>query len=233
MLWLWWSILFLHASQVFIALIEFIHFLLVISLSMNQYSHTHRKREREYISRDSNRSIRLWWYSIRLLESDDTYLLQQLSGSAPLTAVQLLWVNLIMDTLGALALATEPPHDGLMSRPPVGRDVSFITKTMWRNIIGHSIYQLAVLLAFNFAGKQILKLEGSDSTTVLNTFIFNTFVFCQVCLLNSVYYPCASNYVPIDCQSSFWFILCTLYNKKILIWSDFFLWICVTESNIS
>ncbi|CAN4106603.1 unnamed protein product [Withania somnifera] len=102
------------------------------------------------------------------------------SGSAPLTAVQLLWVNLIMDTLGALALATEPPHDGLMSRPPVGRDVSFITKIMWRNIIGHSIYQLAVLLAFNFAGKQILRLEGSDSTTVLNTFIFNTFVFCQV-----------------------------------------------------
>lgn len=102
------------------------------------------------------------------------------SGSAPLTAVQLLWVNLIMDTLGALALATEPPHDGLMSRPPVGRDVSFITKTMWRNIIGHSIYQLAVLLAFNFAGKQILGLEGSDSTMVLNTFIFNTFVFCQV-----------------------------------------------------
>ncbi|KAG5609411.1 hypothetical protein H5410_020692 [Solanum commersonii] len=102
------------------------------------------------------------------------------SGSAPLTAVQLLWVNLIMDTLGALALATEPPHDGLMSRPPIGRDVSFITKTMWRNIIGHSIYQLAVLLAFNFAGKQILRLEGSDSTMVLNTFIFNTFVFCQV-----------------------------------------------------
>lgn len=102
------------------------------------------------------------------------------SGSAPLTAVQLLWVNLIMDTLGALALATEPPHEGLMNRPPIGRDVSFITKTMWRNIIGHSIYQLAVLLAFNFAGKQILGLDGSDSTTVLNTFIFNTFVFCQV-----------------------------------------------------
>lgn len=127
--------------------------------------------------------------TIGLLDSDDTYLLQQLSGSAPLTAVQLLWVNLIMDTLGALALATEPPHDGLMNRPPVGRDVSFITKTMWRNIIGHSIYQLAILLAFNFAGKQILGLEGPDSKRVLNTFIFNTFVFCQVCLLNSVYCP--------------------------------------------
>ncbi|KAH6817726.1 autoinhibited isoform 4 [Perilla frutescens var. frutescens] len=102
------------------------------------------------------------------------------SGSAPLTAVQLLWVNLIMDTLGALALATEPPHDGLMQRPPVRRNESFITRNMWRNIFGQSIYQLVILLVLNFVGKQILQLEGSDATAVLNTFIFNTFVFCQV-----------------------------------------------------
>jgi Ca2+-transporting ATPase len=43
------------------------------------------------------------------------------TGHVPLTAVQLLWVNLIMDTLGALALATEPPTDELMDRTPVGR----------------------------------------------------------------------------------------------------------------
>ncbi|PSS15687.1 Calcium-transporting ATPase [Actinidia chinensis var. chinensis] len=103
-----------------------------------------------------------------------------ITGSAPLTAVQLLWVNLIMDTLGALALATEPPNDGLMKRPPVGRGVSFITKAMWRNIIGQSIYQLVVLGVLDFDGKNLLRLEGSDATKVLNTFIFNTFVFCQV-----------------------------------------------------
>ncbi|VFQ91157.1 unnamed protein product [Cuscuta campestris] len=103
-----------------------------------------------------------------------------ISGSAPLTAVQLLWVNLIMDTLGALALATEPPHEGLMNRPPVGRDVSFITRAMWRNIAGQSIYQLSVLLVFNFIGIKLLRLEGSDAHAVLNTFIFNTFVFCQL-----------------------------------------------------
>ncbi|KAK3011230.1 hypothetical protein RJ639_012135 [Escallonia herrerae] len=101
------------------------------------------------------------------------------SGSAPLTTVQLLWVNMIMDTLGALALATEPPNDGLMKRPPVGRNVNFITRIMWRNIIGQSIYQLAVLGVLTFDGKRLFKLNGSDSTDVLNTFIFNTFVFCQ------------------------------------------------------
>ncbi|KAL8232680.1 hypothetical protein R6Q57_002458 [Mikania cordata] len=103
-----------------------------------------------------------------------------ITGSAPLTAVQLLWVNLIMDTLGALALATEPPNDGLMNRPPVKRTESFITKTMWRNIIGQSLYQMAVLFVLNFAGKPILNLQGDNATAILNTFIYNTFVFCQV-----------------------------------------------------
>ncbi|CAK7339346.1 unnamed protein product [Dovyalis caffra] len=102
------------------------------------------------------------------------------SGNAPLTTVQLLWVNLIMDTLGALALATEPPHDGMMKRPPIGRNVSIITKTMWRNIIGQSIYQIIALAILQFDGKHLLKLSGSDATKVLNTFIFNTFVLCQV-----------------------------------------------------
>lgn len=106
--------------------------------------------------------------------------LTQLSGDAPLTAVQLLWVNMIMDTLGALALATEPPNDGLMRRPPVSRGTSFITKAMWRNIIGQSIYQLAVLGVLNFRGTQLLGLTGSDATDILNTVIFNAFVFCQV-----------------------------------------------------
>ncbi|KAL8098298.1 calcium-transporting ATPase 4, plasma membrane-type-like [Apium graveolens] len=102
------------------------------------------------------------------------------SGSAPLTAVQLLWVNMIMDTLGALALATEPPTDELMQSPPVSRNTNFITRIMWRNIIGQSIYQLIVLGILKFCGKQLLHLHGADSLSVLNTLIFNTFVFFQV-----------------------------------------------------
>ncbi|KAL7586630.1 hypothetical protein Lser_V15G38720 [Lactuca serriola] len=103
-----------------------------------------------------------------------------ITGTAPLTAVQLLWVNLIMGTLSALALATGPPNDGLMKRPPVKLTESFITKMMWRNIIGQSIYQMAVLFVLNFSGKPILNLHGPNATAILNTFIFNTFVFCQV-----------------------------------------------------
>ncbi|KAL3728099.1 hypothetical protein ACJRO7_032793 [Eucalyptus globulus] len=60
------------------------------------------------------------------------------SGDVPLTAVQLLWVNLLMDTLGALALATEKPTNELMLKPPVGRTEPLISRVMWRNLISQA-----------------------------------------------------------------------------------------------
>ncbi|PON73843.1 P-type ATPase [Parasponia andersonii] len=97
-------------------------------------------------------------------------------GKVPLTAVQLLWVNLIMDTLAALALATEQPTNELMEKPPVGRKEPLITRVMWRNLIAHALFQVAVLLTLQFKGKSIF---GVDEK-VKNTLIFNTFVLCQV-----------------------------------------------------
>ncbi|XP_059642567.1 calcium-transporting ATPase 2, plasma membrane-type [Cornus florida] len=103
-----------------------------------------------------------------------------LMGSAPLTAVQLLWVNMIMDTLGALALATEPPNEELMKRSPVGRTGNFISNVMWRNILGQSLYQFMVIWFLQTKGKALFGLDGPGSDLILNTLIFNTFVFCQV-----------------------------------------------------
>ncbi|XP_062183925.1 calcium-transporting ATPase 5, plasma membrane-type isoform X2 [Phragmites australis] len=105
------------------------------------------------------------------------------SGNVPLNAVQLLWVNLIMDTLGALALATEPPTDHLMQRPPVGRREPLITNIMWRNLIIMALFQVSVLLTLNFRGTSLLQLKNDNlahADKVKNTFIFNTFVLCQV-----------------------------------------------------
>ncbi|KAJ6809250.1 calcium-transporting ATPase 1, plasma membrane-type-like [Iris pallida] len=103
-----------------------------------------------------------------------------LTGNAPLTAVQLLWVNMIMDTLGALALATEPPQDELMKRTPVGRKGNFISNVMWRNILGQSIYQFIVIWYLQTQGERVFQLEGPSAGLTLNTLIFNSFVFCQV-----------------------------------------------------
>ncbi|XP_047955968.1 calcium-transporting ATPase 2, plasma membrane-type-like [Salvia hispanica] len=104
-----------------------------------------------------------------------------LTGSAPLTAVQLLWVNMIMDTLGALALATEPPNEALMKKAPVGRSGNFITNVMWRNILGQSVYQFVVIWFLQAYGKAYFEIENyQNSDLILNTIIFNTFVFCQL-----------------------------------------------------
>ncbi|XP_056167003.1 calcium-transporting ATPase 10, plasma membrane-type-like isoform X2 [Syzygium oleosum] len=105
------------------------------------------------------------------------------SGEVPLNTVQLLWVNLIQDTLAALALATEPPTDHLMHRPPVGRREPLITNIMWRNLLIQSFYQVCVLLVLNFRGRSLLNLENDSSdhaNKVKNTLIFNAFVFCQI-----------------------------------------------------
>ncbi|KAK9945222.1 hypothetical protein M0R45_010747 [Rubus argutus] len=98
------------------------------------------------------------------------------AGEVPLTAVQLLWVNLIMDTLGALALATERPTDELMQRRPVGRTAPLITNIMWRNLLAQALYQIAVLLTLQFRGESIFNVNAA----VNDTLIFNTFVLCQV-----------------------------------------------------
>ncbi|KAL9992176.1 putative P-type Ca(2+) transporter [Helianthus debilis subsp. tardiflorus] len=98
------------------------------------------------------------------------------SGGVPLTAVQLLWVNLIMDTLGALALATEGPTKELLNKPPVGRVEPLITNVMWRNLLAQAIFQITVLLTFQFKGKAIFNVDER----VKDTIIFNTFVLCQV-----------------------------------------------------
>ncbi|KAL4384553.1 hypothetical protein GQ457_15G029500 [Hibiscus cannabinus] len=105
------------------------------------------------------------------------------SGDIPLNAVQLLWVNLVMDPLGALALATEPPTDRLMHRPPVGRRDPLITNIIWRNLLIQAVYQVTVLLVLYFDGKNILHLEhesNEHANRVKNTMIFNAFVLCQI-----------------------------------------------------
>ena len=72
---------------------------------------------------------------------------------SPLKAVQMLWVNLIMDTFASLALATEPPTESLLLRKPYGRNKPLISRTMMKNILGHGVYQLIIIFTLLFVGK--------------------------------------------------------------------------------
>ncbi|KAI0804249.1 calcium-translocating P-type ATPase [Xylaria sp. FL0064] len=99
-----------------------------------------------------------------------------------LTAVQLLWVNLIMDTFAALALATDPPTDKILDRLPQPKSSPLITINMWKMIIGQSSYQLVVTFVLYFAGNRILGYDPNNATQQkeLDTMVFNTFVWMQI-----------------------------------------------------
>jgi Ca2+ transporting ATPase len=69
----------------------------------------------------------------------------------PLKAVQMLWVNLVMDTLASLALATEPPTEALLQRKPYGRTKAMVSLGMMKMIVLQSVYQIAILFVLVYA----------------------------------------------------------------------------------
>jgi len=135
-------------------------------------------------------------------------------GVSPLGAVQMLWVNMIMDSLASLALATEPPVEAAMRRPPYGKQRPMISRVMMYNIFGQAALQLAIVfgllyapwvvpgrdyqfggdggdwtvgmvVAFPYGGAQDLLSNQAVSTHW--TVVFNTFVLLQ--LFNEVSRP--------------------------------------------
>jgi magnesium-transporting ATPase (P-type) len=76
-------------------------------------------------------------------------------GETPLTAVQLLWINLIMDTFAALALATERPHPSIIKNPPIKKGDQIMTPVLWRQIYGMSLYMVIVLVVLMFFGEMM------------------------------------------------------------------------------
>lgn len=101
------------------------------------------------------------------------------NNESVLTAVQLLWVNLIMDTLAALALATDPPSESVLDRKPDNRSVSLFSPTMWKIILGEATYQLIVSFTLHFGGSHFFDASTSAERTQLHALVFNTFVWMQ------------------------------------------------------
>ncbi|XP_077151552.1 plasma membrane calcium-transporting ATPase 4 isoform X4 [Ranitomeya variabilis] len=109
-----------------------------------------------------------------------------ITQDSPLKAVQMLWVNLIMDTFASLALATEPPTESLLLRKPYGRNKPLISRTMMKNILGHAIYQLTIIFTLLFAGETFFDIDSGRNAPLHSppsehyTIVFNTFVMMQL-----------------------------------------------------
>ncbi|KAK3331643.1 hypothetical protein B0T19DRAFT_438531 [Cercophora scortea] len=96
-----------------------------------------------------------------------------------LTPAQLLWVNLIMEALGALVYAWEEPRPRVLLRRPERKSAPLLSLTNIKMTVGQAIYQIAVVLALDFGG-EALGYVSSEEKKVLKTVIFNTFIWMQL-----------------------------------------------------
>jgi Ca2+-transporting ATPase len=109
------------------------------------------------------------------------------SGESALSAVQLLWTNLIIDTFAALALATDQATEVLLDRKPDKKTDPLFTVDMIKQIIGQSTYLTSVILIFHFLGSKILGYRHVDDSMqqkhqdmIVQTLVFNAFVFARI-----------------------------------------------------
>jgi Ca2+-transporting ATPase len=107
------------------------------------------------------------------------------TGTSPLSTVQLLWINLIMDSFGALGLASDEPDAAILEEPPQKRADSLLTPAMNRYIIVQTIYQTFVVLLLIFAGDRIFLYHNGVLPPIIpsiraKTMVFNTFILMQI-----------------------------------------------------
>ena len=67
-------------------------------------------------------------------------------GESPLNSVQLLWINLLMDTFAAIALSTEPPVDSVTEGQPFKGNAAVLSASVWRQILGISFWNVVIMV---------------------------------------------------------------------------------------
>ena len=104
-----------------------------------------------------------------------TFIAPLLGLPEPFTILQILWINLVMDTLAAFALCSEAPHAGLMNRSPVSRDERIITPFMSVSIIVTGVFFIIAGLFQMTTG-----FLGGTTPAEVSTVLFAAFVIAQV-----------------------------------------------------
>ena len=127
-----------------------------------------------------------------------------IGNETPLNSIQMLWVNLIMDSLGSLALATEPPYDSLLSKRPTQKNESIINGIMWKHISLQALFEILLLLFLYIKGPYFIR---EDKKLILKSHeeIYN----CFGGLPGDVNYEKSKEYILYGVENS--------WSKKLLI----------------
>ena len=97
-----------------------------------------------------------------------------IGSQTPIKSIQMLWIDLIMDSLATLTLTTEPPHDGLLLRKPTKRNENIITKSMIKHISLQTGLQFAILMTIYLFGPKFIH-EQDLSRIAENEVIYKCF----------------------------------------------------------
>ncbi|KAM0250950.1 hypothetical protein ACHAQJ_008408 [Trichoderma viride] len=108
-----------------------------------------------------------------------TTIISELVGDSIFTVVQLLWIDLIMDIFASLAFATDHPSPDFLMRKPEPRNTTIISITMWKMILGQSLYQLLVVFLVHYVGWNIFNPGTKHEIDKLQTLVFNIYVWMQ------------------------------------------------------
>ena len=115
-------------------------------------------------------------------------------GHPPLNVVQMLWTNLIMDVLGAIAIGTEPYKNSLEKSNRISRRDKIILAEVWRQVLVQALYQIMVVVFLMYFGQFVFfentfnlvtepmrdALGKPTDRLVLDTIIFHSFILMNL-----------------------------------------------------
>ncbi|MCF0236587.1 MAG: cation transporting ATPase C-terminal domain-containing protein [Bacteroidaceae bacterium] len=152
-----------------------------------------------------------------------------LGTESPLTVTQMLWINLIMDTFGAMALASLPPSTRVMNQPPRDRNAFILNRSMYANILGVGtaffLMLLALVLIFQHAEvnsmRDLLHFTWGPANAVTpyeQTLIFSIFVWTHFWyMFNARAYATGRSIFRTRMSRGFWIITLVIFVGQIAI----------------
>jgi Ca2+-transporting ATPase len=153
---------------------------------------------------------------------------------SPLTVTQMLWVNLIMDTFGAMALSSLPPTEKVMRDRPRDRNAFILNKSMITNIVGVGGFFFLLLLGFLYVFQHADIQQMSDMLTVSlgeknivtpyeQTLLFSIFVWTHFWyMFNARGYMSGGSGLNLKGCDGFWTIVAAIIIGQVLIVEVFF-----------
>jgi len=148
---------------------------------------------------------------------------------SPLTVTQMLWVNLIMDTFGAMALASLPPSRSVMKNPPRNRRDSILSRPMtWEiGLVGFVFFMLTILLYLLFNHADITSVTaifdalpgaGSPMSRTEATILFSIFVWTHFWyMFDARAFETGRSVFRLKMSGGFWFIVGIIVVGQLLI----------------